>query len=92
MGCLRRLAIAIALLWNVVSWILVAIVIGDSKTLGETAIIHKNDALTIFVASLGGIVFTLMLAIMFFLNGRHRRRTAKAIVETPTVPKQADFT
>jgi hypothetical protein len=84
MGCLRRILIGLALLWNLAGWALVAIVIGDANTLGEAALINKNDAMVIFVASLGGVLLTLMLVILVWSGSRRRRKLELAATSTAT--------
>jgi len=85
MGCLRRILIVLALLWNLAGWALVAIVIGDANTLGEAALINKNDAMVIFIASLGGLLLTLMLAILVWSGSRRRRKLELASTSTATI-------
>jgi len=76
--------IGLALLWNLAGWAFAAIVIGDSNTLGEAAFINKNDAMVIFIASLGGILFTLVLAILVWSGSRRRRKLELAATSTAT--------
>jgi hypothetical protein len=69
-GCLRRGLIALALGWNLVGWAIVVIVIGDAGVLGEAAIIAESDALVLFFAAIGGVILTLLLALLIWIGRR----------------------
>lgn len=77
MGCARRVLMILAILWNLIFWALTALVIGDSRVLGEAAMIHENDATMLFIGAIGGFVLTLLLGIMLVAGRRSKRELSE---------------
>jgi hypothetical protein len=67
---------------------MVLIVMGNAGTIGEAAILAEDDALMIFFAAIGGVLFTLLLALLFWTGSRRRKALERSEAPVSLVPTE----
>ncbi|HEV2067765.1 MAG TPA: hypothetical protein VGR08_13105 [Thermomicrobiales bacterium] len=87
MNRLRRMLVSFCIMLNLAGFGLLFLVLANGSTVGDVVLIAGNDAVLLFVASLFGLLFNLILAVALWRGGvRTRRLEAELRRERSAVP------
>jgi hypothetical protein len=88
MNRLRRMLVSFCVVLNLASFGLLFLVLANGSTLGDVLLIASNDAILLFVASIFGLVFNVILAIMLWRGGVRSRRLEARLREEASYPSK----
>lgn len=74
MNRLRRILVSFCIMLNLAGFGLLFLVLANGSTVGDVVLIAGNDAVLLFVASLFGLLFNLILAVALWRGGVRTRR------------------
>jgi len=74
MNRLRRMLVSFCILLNLAGFGLLFLVLSNGSTVGDVVLIASSDAVLLFVASLFGLPFNLILAVTLWRGGMRTRR------------------
>ncbi len=70
----RRMLMSFCIVLNLASFGLLFLVLANAGTVGEVVLIAGRDAVLLFVASVFGLMFNVILAVMLWRGGLRMRR------------------
>ncbi len=85
---LRRMLISFCVVLNLASFGLLFLVLANGSTLEDVVLIASDDAILLFVASVLGLVFNVLLAILLWRGSVRARRLEAELREETFYPPE----
>ncbi len=84
----RRMLMSFCIVLNLASFGLLFLVLANAETVGEVVLIAGRDAVLLFVASVFGLVFNVILAVMLWRGGLRMRRMEARLNDRRSSPPE----
>lgn len=85
---LRRMLVSFCVVLNLASFGLLFLVLANGSALGDVVLIASGDATLLFVASVFGLVFNVLLAVLLWRGGLRTRRLEAELRDESAFPPE----